>query len=133
DDFARWEAQLAATGNCANPVRLCGRIDVIDRAIGEKAKIYDTASEPGGVLRIPCGNRREDICPPCSDVYKGDARQIIWTGLTGGKGIPESVATHPCVFATLTEPGSVRCTPSAPAAVAAVWHAVLAATPTSGA
>src|SRR5262249_27429169 len=67
--------------------------------------IYDTANEPGGVLRIPCGNRREDICPPCSDVYKGDARQIIRTGLIGGKGIPETVATHPSVFATLTAPG----------------------------
>ena len=98
DDFARWEQQLATTGNCANPVRLHGRIDAIDRATGEKATIYDTASEPGGVLRIPCGNRREDVCPPCSDVYKGDARQIIRSGLTGGKGIPESVATHPCVF-----------------------------------
>ena len=105
DAFARWERQLAATGNCANPVRLRGRIDAIDRATGEKATIYDTASEPGGVLRVPCGNRREDICPPCSDVYKGDARQIIRSGLTGGKGIPETVATHPCVFATLTAPG----------------------------
>ena len=89
DDFARWEEQLAATGNCANPVRLQGRIDAIDRATGEKASIYDTASEPGGVLRIPCGNRREHICPACSEVYKGDARQIIRSGLTGGKGIPE--------------------------------------------
>jgi len=105
EDFARWEAQLAATGNCANPVRLHGRIDAIDRVTGEKAAIYDTASEPGGVLRIPCGNRREHICPACSDVYKGDARQIIRSGLTGGKGIPESVATHPCVFVTLTAPG----------------------------
>jgi integrase len=102
DDFARWEHQLATTGNCANPVRLRGRIDAIGRATGEKASIYDTASEPGGVLRIPCGSRREHICPACSEVYKGDARQIIRSGLTGGKGIPESVATHPCVFATLT-------------------------------
>ena len=105
DDFARWEHQFATTGNCANPVRLRGRIDAIDRATGEKASIYDTASEPGGVLRIPCGSRREHICPACSEVYKGDARQIIRSGLTGGKGIPESVATHPCVFATLTAPG----------------------------
>jgi hypothetical protein len=104
-DFARWEEQLAATGNCANPVRLHGRIGAIDRATGEKAAIYDTDSEPGGVLRIPCGNRREHSCPACSEVYKGDARQIIRAGLTGGKGIPESVATHPCVFATLTAPG----------------------------
>jgi hypothetical protein len=57
------------------------------------------------VLRIPCGNRREHVCPACSEVYKGDARQIIRSGLTGGKGIPESVAQHPCVFTTLTAPG----------------------------
>ena len=44
DDFARWERQLAAIGNCANPVRLRGRIDAIDRATGEKATIYDTAA-----------------------------------------------------------------------------------------
>lgn len=105
DDFARWEQQLAATGNCANPVRLRGRIDAIDRAAGEKATIYDTVGEPGGVLRIPCGNRHEGVCPACSEVYKGDARQIIRSGLTGGKGIPESVASHPCVFVTLTAPG----------------------------
>jgi hypothetical protein len=104
-DFARWEAQLVATGNCANPVRLHGRIDAIDRATGEKASMYNTISEPGGVLRIPCGNRREHVCPACSEVYKGDARRIIRSGLTGGKGIPESVATHPCVFVTLTAPG----------------------------
>jgi hypothetical protein len=105
EDFARWEQQLAATGNCANPVRLQGRIDAIDRTTGERASLYDTDSEPGGVLRLPCGNRRENICPPCSQVYKGDARQIIRSGLTGGKGIPDSVSTHPCVFATLTAPG----------------------------
>src|SRR5262245_24007337 len=104
EDFVRWEHQLASTGNCANPVRLRGRIDAIDRATGEKAAIYDTNSEPGGVLRIPCGNRREHVCPACSEVYKGDTRQIIRAGQTGGKGIPESVATHPCVFATLTAP-----------------------------
>jgi hypothetical protein len=105
DDFARWEQQLAATGNCASPVRLRGRIDAIDQATGERANIYDTRNEPAGVLRIPCGNRREHVCPACSEVYKGDARQIIRSGLTGGKGIPETVATHPCVFATLTAPG----------------------------
>ena len=88
DDLARWERQLATIGNCANPVRLRGRIDVIDRATGEKATIYDTASEPGGVLQIPCGNRREDICPPCSDVYKGDARQIIRSGTDRRQGHP---------------------------------------------
>ena len=33
------------------------------------------------------------------------SRQIIRSGLTGGKGIPDTIATHPCVFATFTAPG----------------------------
>jgi hypothetical protein len=105
DDFHRWEAQLAATGHCARPIRLEGRIDAIDKVTGRSAPMYDTAAEPGGVLRIACGNRREDVCPACSEVYKGDARQIIRSGLTGGKGVPDTVAAHPAVFATLTAPG----------------------------
>jgi Replication initiator protein, pSAM2 len=105
DDFHRWETQLATTGNCAHPIRLQGRIDAIDRATGQAAPMYDTDGEPGGVLLVACGNRREHICPACSDVYKNDARQIIRSGLTGGKGMPGSVAAHPCVFATLTAPG----------------------------
>jgi hypothetical protein len=105
DDFYRWEAQLAATGHCASPVRLQGRIDAIDRATGQARVIYDTDTEPGGVLRIACGNRREHACPACSAVYKNDARQIIRAGLIGGKGIPGAIAAHPCVFATLTAPG----------------------------
>jgi hypothetical protein len=67
--------------------------------------MYDTDSEPGQVLLIGCGNRREHVCPACSQVYKNDARQIIRSGLTGGKGMPETVTTHPCVFATFTAPG----------------------------
>jgi integrase len=105
DDFHRWEAQLASTGHCASPIRLAGRIDAIDRATGQARVMYDTDTEPGGVLRVACGNRREHICPACSTVYKNDARQIIRSGLIGGKGIPGTVATHPCVFATLTAPG----------------------------
>ena len=56
------------------------------------------------MLHVACGNRRETVCPACSALYKGDARQLVRAGLTGGKGIPESVAAHPCVFATLTAP-----------------------------
>jgi hypothetical protein len=56
------------------------------------------------VLTVACGNRRENVCPPCSAVYKRDARQLVRAGLAGGKGIPETVAAHPCVFATLTAP-----------------------------
>jgi len=37
-------------------------------------------------------------------VYKRDARQLVRAGLAGGKGIPETITAHPCVFATLTAP-----------------------------
>ena len=92
-------------GACEHPVRLTGRIAAIDRATGELRPVYDTATdEPDGELRVACGNRRESVCPPCSQVYKRDARQLVRAGLTGGKGLPESIAAHPCVFATFTAP-----------------------------
>jgi hypothetical protein len=104
DDFPRRETQVARTGYCTRPVRLAGRIDAIDLETGEMRPMYSTDGEPGGVLLTPCGNRRESVCPPCSGTYKRDARQLVKTGLAGGKGIPESIIEHPCVFATLTAP-----------------------------
>ena len=52
----------------------------------------------------PCGNRRADICPGCAETYRRDAFHLLRAGLAGGKGIPESVAAHPVVFATFTAP-----------------------------
>jgi hypothetical protein len=98
------ERQLSSSGASSHPVRLRGRVEAIDLATGEAAPVYDTASEPGGVLHVACGNRRESRCPSCSQVYKRDARQLVLAGLVGGKGVPESVSAHPCVFATLTAP-----------------------------
>ena len=37
-------------------------------------------------------------------MYKRDARQLVRAGLAGGKGIPDTITGHPCVFATLTAP-----------------------------
>ena len=96
--------QAERTGLCAHPIRLKGRIAAIDLATGELQTMYDTASEPDGALLTACGNRRESVCPPCSAVYKRDARQLVRAGLTGGKGVPDTVAAHPCVFATFTAP-----------------------------
>ena len=106
DDFHRWEAQLAATGHCTSPIRLRWP-DQRHRPGHQRESASSTTptANLAAVLRIPCGNRREHACPACSGVYKNDARQIIRSGLTGGKGVPETVATHPCVFATLTAPG----------------------------
>jgi hypothetical protein len=70
---------------------------MIDLASGELASL-------NGHINVACGNRREAVCPSCSAVYKRDARQLVRAGLAGGKGIPASIAGHPCVFATLTAP-----------------------------
>jgi replication initiator protein RepSA len=103
-DFTDWERQISTAGACSHPIRLRGTITAVDLATGELAPVYDTGSEPGGVLHVACGNRREAVCPACSATYKRDARQLVRSGLVGGKGIPGTVAEHPCVFATLTAP-----------------------------
>src|SRR6202050_5347357 len=103
-DFRDWERQLATANACRHPVRLRGQVAAVDLRTGEMAITYSTDSEPGRVLHVACGNRRESACPSCSGVYKRDARQLVRSGLIGGKGIPESVAEHPCVFATFTAP-----------------------------
>jgi Replication initiator protein, pSAM2 len=86
------------------PVLLRGRVDHIDGATGELLHRYTTVHEPGGVLPIACKTRRASRCPPCAEVYQADTYQLIRAGLSGGKGVPENVAAHPCVFATLTAP-----------------------------
>jgi hypothetical protein len=56
------------------------------------------------VLLKPCGNRRAHVCGPCSEIYRGDAWQLVVSGLRGGKGVPDTVVGHPLVFATFTAP-----------------------------
>src|SRR5215469_12247480 len=85
-------------GGCLQPVLLRGRVDHIDGATGELLHRYTTVHEPGGVLPIACKTRRASQCPPCAEVYRADTYQLIRAGLSGGKGIPETVTTHPCVF-----------------------------------
>jgi hypothetical protein len=91
-------------GGCLQPVLLRGRVDHIDGTTGELLHRYTTVHEPGGVLPIACKTRRASQCPPCAEVYRADTYQLIRAGLTGGKGIPDTVADHPCVFTTLTAP-----------------------------
>jgi len=40
--YDRWAEQVAATGYCVHPVRLCGRVDHADRATGEVRTVYAT-------------------------------------------------------------------------------------------
>jgi hypothetical protein len=104
DEWERFERQLRSTGYCRSPLRMRGRVDAIDRATGEVRTVYSTDREPDETLLKCCGNRREAVCPSCARTYRGDAFQLVASGMRGGKGVPESVAEHPLVFLTLTSP-----------------------------
>lgn len=112
--YEAFQRQVAASGNCAHPVRLAGRVVSIDGESGERIASFDTRQLPDGVLLKACGNRRASRCPPCSHVYKEDARHLVTAGLQGGKGVSEAVAEHPAVFVTLTGPsfGPVHAAPA---------------------
>jgi hypothetical protein len=101
-DFARFEAQLRSSGYCARPVRLAGQVEICER--GRCRRVWSTDCEPDEILRKACGNRREAVCPPCAERYRGDAYQLIAAGLRGGKTVPDTVTQHPVVFVTFTAP-----------------------------
>jgi hypothetical protein len=105
-DFDRWQDQVRRTGGCADPIHLTGWTLAKDTTTGETLRHYSTETEPGGRLRIACGNRRASRCPACAYTYAGDTFHLIRAGLTGddGKDIPATVRDHPRVFATLTAP-----------------------------
>jgi hypothetical protein len=103
-DFDRWAEQVARCGHCSRPVRLRGRIE--HRSADGRRVAYSTEAEPDRVLMVRCGNRRAAVCPSCSYEYAGDMWQLLYAGAAGGrKGVPESIRSHPLVFATLTAPG----------------------------
>jgi hypothetical protein len=100
----RYERWVERARGCSHPVRLRGGSREADAATGELVREFTSQGEPDGVLLTPCGNRRATVCPSCSEVYRGDAWQIVAAGMRGGKGVPESVIGHPWVFATFTAP-----------------------------
>jgi uncharacterized Zn-finger protein len=98
-DYPAWRAQVEATRGCAAPIHLRGSSRVLDRDGA-------TLIERSGTVLAPCGNRRESVCPACSDRYCADAFHLLRAGLAGddAKGVPATVAQHPRVFVTLTAP-----------------------------
>src|SRR6516162_4541123 len=104
DDYDQWLSGALAAAGCVQPIRLRGTIRDIDPDTGEIISALDTRDTPDKVIYLPCGDRRASVCPPCAETYRADTYQLIRAGLAGGKGIPESVALHPCVFATFTAP-----------------------------
>ncbi|MGI8750769.1 MAG: replication initiator [Acidimicrobiales bacterium] len=86
--FERWWAQLARSGFCASPVHLAGH-----------------GAQGAAKVMGRCKNRRAAVCPSCSQLYAGDTWQLVHAGIAGGHhGLPDTVAGHPMVFATLTAP-----------------------------
>jgi hypothetical protein len=93
---------------CAYPIRLQGWRERIDPETGELLTRVVSARHPGGVLLVPCGDRRAAKCPSCAETYRADAFQLVASGLRGGKGVPELVSGHPAVMVTLTAPSFGR-------------------------
>ncbi|MCX5075606.1 replication initiation protein [Streptomyces sp. NBC_00513] len=105
-DYPRWSEQIHRTGGCSDPIHITGWTVAKDKTTGEILNRYSTADEPGGRLRIACGNRRASRCPACAWTYSGDTYHLIRAGLAGdeSRDIPATVREHPRVFATLTAP-----------------------------
>jgi hypothetical protein len=102
-EFRRWIAELERLGGCASPVLLVGHTrwrDELGRVIHE----FSSADRPFRTLMVSCRNRRSAVCPVCALLHNGDTYQIVVSGLSGGKGVPEIVRTHARVFTTVTAP-----------------------------
>ena len=92
-------------GHCAHPIRLTGQQHTVRAGTGSILSTFASASLPDEVLYVRCNNRRASWCPSGSRTYQGDTWHLLKAGAAGGdKGVPESVASHPMVFATLTAP-----------------------------
>jgi hypothetical protein len=98
-DYRQWRAAVEATGGCAAPIHLRGSTTILDRD-------GVVLLERGGDVLAPCGNRRESVCPACSDRYAADAFHLLRAGLAGDhtKGVPDTVTDRPRAFLTLTAP-----------------------------
>ncbi|KAB1909012.1 plasmid replication initiator protein [Micromonospora sp. AMSO1212t] len=103
-EFFGWLEHIRTAGGCSRPIRLSGTIAVVDADTGRITGQRHTDELPDRTLYKACGNRRESQCVYCAWVYQGDAYQVVRCGLTGGKGVPDSVGWHPVVFATFTAP-----------------------------
>ncbi|MFL9654683.1 replication initiator protein RepSA [Streptomyces sp. PB17] len=104
--FDRIQDQIRRTGGCSDPIHLQGSLVVRDAQTRHVLHSYSTDTEPGGRLRVACGNRRASRCPSCAWTYAGDTYHLIRAGLVGdpSKGTRLTIREHPRVFATLTAP-----------------------------
>ncbi|GAA3447655.1 replication initiator [Planomonospora venezuelensis] len=102
--YDAWLRHVESAAACIHPIRLYGTLATVDARTGELLASRHTSTLPDGVIYKACGNRRHTVCPACATTYQHDAYHLVRAGLVGGKTIPDSVRSHPAVFATLTAP-----------------------------
>ncbi|MEU5791125.1 replication initiator [Micromonospora purpureochromogenes] len=103
-DYFGWLDHIRAASGCTRPIRLAGQLLTVEQATGRVLDAQHTDAMPDAAIYKACGNRRARVCPACAQTYQRDAFQLLRAGLVGGKGVPETVAEHPAVFATFTAP-----------------------------
>ncbi|GAA4564990.1 hypothetical protein GCM10023176_12070 [Micromonospora coerulea] len=103
-DYFGWLEHLRAAAGCTRPIRLAGQVLTVESSTGRVLNQRHTDGMPDAAIYTACGNRRATVCPSCAQTYQRDAFQLLRAGLVGGKGVPDTVATHPAVFATFTAP-----------------------------
>lgn len=103
-DYFTWLAHITPAAGCTRPIRLAGELATVEADTGRLLAHTSTGDLPDGVIYKACGNRRHTVCPSCAETYRRDAYELIRTGLSGGKTVPTTIATHPAVFITLTAP-----------------------------
>ena len=114
--YREWRAGVESVRGCLHPIRLVGKWEA--HAAGQVV-----ASRRGRVWAT-CGTRRAAVCPSCADRYAADAWHLIHAGLSGGKGVPATVARSPRLFVTLTAPsfGPVHSRPGKRPCSCGRWH-----------
>jgi hypothetical protein len=113
-DYWRWLDHVTPAAGCTRPIQLRGQVHEVSPRTGAVITTRSTGGMPDGVVYKACGNRRASACPSCAETYRADTYQLILAGINGGKGIPDTVQLHPCVFPTFTAPsfGPVHSTPA---------------------
>ncbi len=103
-NYFGWLEHVRAAAGCTRPIRLAGSLLTVEPGTGRVVDERHTDAMPDAAIYKACGNRRSRVCPACAQTYQRDAFQLLRAGLIGGKGVPETVAQHPAVFATFTAP-----------------------------
>jgi hypothetical protein len=116
--YKQWRAGVESVQGCLQPVRLVGKWEA------RHADTGDLIASRSGRVWASCGTRRAAVCPTCADRYAADAWHLIHAGMSGGKGVPDTVTRSTRLFVTLTAPsfGAVHNRPGKRPCTCGRWH-----------